>query len=91
GYAKRPARYIPMGVDVELVSAPDRASGEAPLRELGWEALGPPPWWATWGRFVPEKGVAPADGGTGEADHALAPPSSLAAAPWRAHCATGPR
>ncbi len=55
GYAHRPARYIPMGVDVELFR-PDRAAGEALLRELGWEPSGPPVV-GYLGRFVPEKGV----------------------------------
>jgi glycosyltransferase involved in cell wall biosynthesis len=55
GYAKRPARYIPMGVDVELFR-PDRAAGAEFLRELGWEAEGAPVV-GYLGRFVPEKGV----------------------------------
>ncbi|MDY7227004.1 glycosyltransferase family 4 protein [Hyalangium rubrum] len=55
GYAQRPARYIPMGVDVELFR-PDRALGADFLRELGWEAEGPPVV-GYLGRFVPEKGV----------------------------------
>ena len=55
GYARRPARYIPMGVDVELFR-PDRALGAEFLRELGWEAEGPPVV-GYLGRFVPEKGV----------------------------------
>jgi glycosyltransferase involved in cell wall biosynthesis len=55
GYAQRPARYIPMGVDTELFR-PDRDSGETLLRELGWEASGPPVV-GYLGRFVPEKGV----------------------------------
>jgi len=55
GYAERPARYIPMGVDVELFQ-PDRAAGADFLRELGWEEPGPPVV-GYLGRFVPEKGV----------------------------------
>ncbi|HVG62882.1 MAG TPA: glycosyltransferase family 4 protein [Hyalangium sp.] len=55
GYARRPARYIPMGVDVELFQ-PDRAAGADFLRELGWEAQGAPVV-GYLGRFVPEKGV----------------------------------
>lgn len=55
GYAERPARYIPMGVDVELFQ-PDRAAGEDFLRELGWKEQGPPVV-GYLGRFVPEKGV----------------------------------
>lgn len=55
GYAERPARYIPMGVDVDLFQ-PDRASGEDFLRELGWAEPGPPVV-GYLGRFVPEKGV----------------------------------
>ncbi|KFE71498.1 glycosyltransferase family 4 protein [Hyalangium minutum] len=55
GYAERPARYIPMGVDVELFQ-PDRAAGEDFLRELGWQEQGPPVV-GYLGRFVPEKGV----------------------------------
>jgi glycosyltransferase involved in cell wall biosynthesis len=55
GYAQRPSRYIPMGVDVELFQ-PDRAAGADFLRELGWEAQGAPVV-GYLGRFVPEKGV----------------------------------
>jgi glycosyltransferase involved in cell wall biosynthesis len=55
GYARRPARYIPMGVDVELFQ-PDKAAGADFLRELGWEAQGAPVV-GYLGRFVPEKGV----------------------------------
>ncbi len=55
GYAQRPARYIPMGVDVELFQ-PDQAAGADFLRELGWEAPGAPVV-GYLGRFVPEKGV----------------------------------
>lgn len=55
GYAQRPSRYIPMGVDVELFQ-PDRAAGADFLRELGWEARGAPVV-GYLGRFVPEKGV----------------------------------
>ncbi|HYH94378.1 glycosyltransferase family 4 protein [Hyalangium sp.] len=55
GYAQRPSRYIPMGVDVELFQ-PDRAAGADFLRELGWEPAGAPVV-GYLGRFVPEKGV----------------------------------
>jgi len=55
GYAQRPSRYIPMGVDVELFQ-PDRAAGADFLRELGWEVQGAPVV-GYLGRFVPEKGV----------------------------------
>ncbi|MFP2912627.1 glycosyltransferase family 4 protein [Pyxidicoccus sp. 3LFB2] len=55
GYAQRPARFIPMGVDVDLFR-PDRAAGQDVLRELGWDASGPPVV-GYLGRFVPEKGV----------------------------------
>ncbi|EAU70043.1 glycosyl transferase, group 1, putative [Stigmatella aurantiaca DW4/3-1] len=55
GYAQRPSRAIPMGVDVELFR-PDRALGAAFLRELGWELEGPPVV-GYLGRFVTEKGV----------------------------------
>jgi len=55
GYAQRPARYIPMGVDVELFQ-PDRAAGADFLRELGWKEQGAPVV-GYLGRFVPEKGV----------------------------------
>lgn len=55
GYAQRPARYIPMGVDVELFQ-PDRLAGADFLRGLGWEAQGAPVV-GYLGRFVPEKGV----------------------------------
>lgn len=55
GYAERPARYIPMGVDVELFR-PDRAAGEDFLHGLGWDAKGPPVV-GYLGRFIPEKGV----------------------------------
>lgn len=55
GYAARPARAIPMGVDVELFR-PHRAAGEAFLREQGWDAPGPPVV-GYLGRFVQEKGV----------------------------------
>jgi glycosyltransferase involved in cell wall biosynthesis len=55
GYAQRPARYIPMGVDVELFQ-PDRAAGAGFLQELGWGAQGAPVV-GYLGRFVPEKGV----------------------------------
>lgn len=55
GYAERPARAIPMGVDADLFQ-PDRAAGESLRRELGWETSGPPVV-GFLGRFVPEKGV----------------------------------
>ncbi|MCP3058565.1 glycosyltransferase family 4 protein [Myxococcus sp. K38C18041901] len=56
GYAARPSCIIPMGVDTELFR-PDRASGEAVRRKLGWSADGPPVI-GYLGRFVPEKGVS---------------------------------
>ncbi|NVI96770.1 glycosyltransferase family 4 protein [Myxococcus sp. AM009] len=56
GYAERPARAIPMGVDVDLFH-PNRAAGESLRRELGWETSGPPVV-GFLGRFVPEKGVS---------------------------------
>lgn len=55
GYASRPMRVIPMGVDTELFR-PDRASGAAVRRALGWESDGPPVV-GYLGRFVPEKGL----------------------------------
>jgi len=55
GYAARPVRAIPMGVDTELFR-PDRDSGAALVRELGWESSGPPVI-GYLGRFVPEKGL----------------------------------
>ncbi|QDE66469.1 glycosyl transferase family 1 [Myxococcus xanthus] len=56
GYAERPARAIPMGVDADLFQ-PDSAAGESLRRELGWETSGPPVV-GFLGRFVPEKGVS---------------------------------
>ncbi|WP_426757117.1 glycosyltransferase family 4 protein [Myxococcus sp. Y35] len=55
GYAERPARTIPMGVDVESFR-PDRAAGASLRRELGWQDAGPPVV-GYLGRFVPEKGI----------------------------------
>ncbi|MFP2962597.1 glycosyltransferase family 4 protein [Myxococcus sp. 1LA] len=55
GYAERPSRAIPMGVDVDLFH-PNRALGESLLQELGWATSGPPVV-GFLGRFVPEKGV----------------------------------
>ncbi|AKQ69026.1 Poly(glycerol-phosphate) alpha-glucosyltransferase [Myxococcus hansupus] len=55
GYAERPSRFIPMGVDVELFR-PDRAAGASLHQELGWTEAGPPVV-GYLGRFVPEKGV----------------------------------
>ncbi|ATB45468.1 glycosyltransferase family 4 protein [Corallococcus macrosporus] len=55
GYAERPARAIPMGVDVDLFH-PNRAQGESLRQELGWATSGPPVV-GFLGRFVPEKGV----------------------------------
>jgi glycosyltransferase involved in cell wall biosynthesis len=55
GYACRPMRRIPLGVDVDLFR-PDRSAGAAVRRSLGWEADGPPVV-GFMGRFVPEKGL----------------------------------
>ena len=55
GYSDRPHRIIPLGVDVDLYR-PDKASGEAVRRSLGWAKPGPPVV-GFLGRFVPEKGL----------------------------------
>ncbi len=55
GYAAKPHRILPLGVDVE-VFRPDPAAGAAVRRSLGW-AEGGPPVVGYLGRFVPEKGV----------------------------------
>jgi glycosyltransferase involved in cell wall biosynthesis len=55
GYADKPHRVIPLGVDVEVFRA-DPAAGAAVRRSLGWIADGPPVV-GYLGRFVPEKGL----------------------------------
>jgi glycosyltransferase involved in cell wall biosynthesis len=57
GYADRPHRVIPLGVDVEVFH-PDPAAGAAVRRSLGWSVDGPPVV-GYLGRFVPEKGLRP--------------------------------
>src|SRR5262249_18065814 len=54
GYAKRPHRVMPLGVDVERF-APDAAAGATVRRELSWDDGAPVVGFL--GRFVPEKGV----------------------------------
>jgi glycosyltransferase involved in cell wall biosynthesis len=56
GYADRPSRLIPLGVDLDAFH-PDPAAGSAVLRSLGWLPEGPPVV-GFLGRFVPEKGVS---------------------------------
>jgi glycosyltransferase involved in cell wall biosynthesis len=55
GYAPKPHRVIPLGVDAD-VFRPSPAAGAAVRRELGWEEPGPPVV-GYLGRFVPEKGT----------------------------------
>ncbi|MCY1044360.1 glycosyltransferase family 4 protein [Corallococcus sp. bb12-1] len=55
GYAKRPSRFIPVGVDVEHFR-PDSTVGRAFRERLGWTSEGPPVV-GFLGRFVPEKGL----------------------------------
>jgi glycosyltransferase involved in cell wall biosynthesis len=55
GYAARPHRVLPLGVDLQ-VYRPDAAAGAAVRRALGWEVDGPPVV-GYLGRFVPEKGL----------------------------------
>ena len=55
GYAGKPRRVMPLGVDVEAF-CPDPAAGAAVRRELGWAEPGPPVV-GFLGRFVPEKGL----------------------------------
>jgi glycosyltransferase involved in cell wall biosynthesis len=55
GYAKKPHRIIPLGVDVEAFR-PNRPAGSVVRRSLGWSEPGPPVV-GYLGRFVPEKGA----------------------------------
>jgi len=55
GYAGRPSRLGPLGVDVELFRA-DPAARRRVREELGWAVEGPPVVGFV-GRFVPEKGL----------------------------------
>src|SRR5207249_1220721 len=55
GYASRPQRVIPLGVDLDRFH-PDPATGLQIRRELGWADPGPPVV-GFLGRFVPEKGL----------------------------------
>jgi glycosyltransferase involved in cell wall biosynthesis len=55
GYAAKPHRIMPLGVDMEAFR-PDPAAGASVRRELGWEENGPPVV-GYLGRFVPEKGL----------------------------------
>jgi glycosyltransferase involved in cell wall biosynthesis len=55
GYAGRPMRRIPLGVDLDLFR-PDPTAGSAVRRSLGWEPDGPPVV-GYLGRFVREKGL----------------------------------
>jgi glycosyltransferase involved in cell wall biosynthesis len=55
GYAARPYRIIPLGVDLEHFR-PDPVAGSAVRAGLGWSPDGPPVI-GYLGRFVPEKGV----------------------------------
>ena len=71
GYASRPHRVIPHGVDTEMFR-PDRAAGLACRRSLGWDEPGPPVV-GYLGRFVPEKGLS-----------VLTRALDAVGAPWRA-------
>ena len=55
GYAAKPHRVMPLGVDLD-VFRPDPAAGAAVRAALGWAAG--PPVVGYLGRFVPEKGVS---------------------------------
>src|SRR5262249_54113947 len=55
GYADKPMRLIPLGVDLEAFH-PDAQATKAVLHGLNWEAGGPPIV-GFLGRLVPEKGV----------------------------------
>ncbi|TSC33495.1 glycosyltransferase family 4 protein [Corallococcus sp. Z5C101001] len=55
GYALRPSRFIPVGVDVEHFQ-PAPEAGRAFREGLGWKHEGPPVV-GCLGRFVPEKGL----------------------------------
>ena len=54
GYAERPSRVIPVGVDPD-VYRPDPAARAVTRRELGWDDG--PPVVGYLGRFIPEKGL----------------------------------
>jgi glycosyltransferase involved in cell wall biosynthesis len=56
GYAAKPYRVLPLGVDVG-VFRPDAAAGASVRRSLGWAEAGPPVV-GYLGRFIPEKGVS---------------------------------
>lgn len=55
GYAEKPHRMIPLGVDLD-VFRPNAAAKAAVLRGLNWSVAGPPVI-GMLGRFVPEKGI----------------------------------
>ena len=55
GYAERPSRLGPLGVDTELFR-PDPAARRRAREALGWSDAGPPVIGFV-GRFVPEKGI----------------------------------
>jgi glycosyltransferase involved in cell wall biosynthesis len=55
GYAERPSRFGPLGVDLGAFH-PDREAGAEARRALGWSVEGPPVVGFV-GRFVPEKGL----------------------------------
>ena len=71
GYADKPHRVIPLGVDVEVFH-PDAAAGAAVRRALGWDADGPPVV-GYLGRFIPAKGL-----------HDLTAALDTLRTPWRA-------
>ncbi len=56
GYARRPHRLIPLGVDLGMFR-PDPSAGAAVRQALGWTEPGPPVV-GYLGRFSPEKGVS---------------------------------
>ena len=70
GYADRPMRLIPLGVDVDS-NRPDPATGQALRRSMGW-APGGPPVVGYLGRLVPEKGIAHSNARPGRVGDALA-------------------
>jgi glycosyltransferase involved in cell wall biosynthesis len=55
GYRDKPARTIPLGVDLDVFQ-PDAAARRQVLGQLGWSEPGPPIV-GYLGRFVPEKGL----------------------------------
>ena len=71
GYAAKPHRVLPLGVDTN-VFRPDAAAGVAVRQALGWAADGPPVV-GFLGRFVAEKGV-----------RVLTQALDALASPWRA-------